>query len=152
MPLANTKVEEQHKKIANEEPKVADINTVLVVDDDEGWCFLSTKILQKAGVGKKILTAKNGVIALNQIETLAENGEQLPELILLDLKMPVMDGFEFLEAVTQSGVLNFNNTKVYVCTSSFLSKDKERAYLYPISGFITKPITQDILREIITPS
>jgi CheY-like chemotaxis protein len=141
-------VEEQSLIIKGQE-NIPSIDTVLVVDDDEGWCFLSKKILERAGVGKKIITANNGQEAIKKLQHILVSGENMPELIFLDIKMPVMDGFEFLEEVTQSAELNLSQTKIFMCTSSILSKDKERAYNYPISGFITKPLTQEILKNIL---
>ncbi|MDB5261475.1 MAG: hypothetical protein JWQ14_756 [Adhaeribacter sp.] len=141
-------MEEQSLIIKGQE-NIPSIDTVLVVDDDEGWCFLSKKILERAGVGKKIITANNGQEAIKKLQHILVSGENMPELIFLDIKMPVMDGFEFLEEVTQSAELNLSQTKIFMCTSSILSKDKERAYNYPISGFITKPLTQEILKNIL---
>jgi CheY-like chemotaxis protein len=60
-----------------------------------------------------------------------------------------MNGFEFLEEVTQLTELNLSQTKIYVCTSSGHPKDKEQAYLFPIAGFLTKPITSEILVDIL---
>jgi CheY-like chemotaxis protein len=125
------------------------IKNVLVVDDDDNWCFLTKLILQKANIFRKITIARNGQEALNKIKTLATQGERLPELILLDIKMPVMDGFEFLEEIQKCPALNLSRTRIYLSTSSFLKTDKARAQLYPVSGFITKPLTEEILNDIL---
>jgi CheY-like chemotaxis protein len=125
------------------------INTVLVVDDDDNWCFLSKRILQKAGVGKQVITAQNGLAAINKLETMVAKGEQLPELIFLDIKMPVMDGFEFLDEITKTARLDLSQTRIFICSSSFHLQDRERAKLYPIAGFITKPLTPEILKDIL---
>ncbi|MGV3589679.1 MAG: response regulator [Adhaeribacter sp.] len=126
------------------------VNTVLIVDDEDNWCFVIKRILQKAGVGKQIFTANNGLQALETLKAIAATEEKLPELIFLDLKMPVMDGFEFLEEATQLAELNLSQTRIFILTSSFLPKDKERANGYPISGFISKPLTQEILTDILS--
>ncbi len=126
------------------------IETVLVVDDDETWCFVSKRILQKAGVGKQVITAQNGLEAFKKLRSIAESGQKMPELIFLDLKMPVMDGFEFLESVTKSIDLNLDSTRIFVCSSSLLAQDKERVNKYPVAGFVPKPITQEILNAILS--
>jgi len=125
------------------------INNVLVVDDDDNWCFLTKLILQKANIFREITIARNGQEALNKIKALAAHGESLPELILLDIKMPVMDGFEFLEEIQKFPAINLSRTRIYLSTSSFLKTDKEKAQLYPVSGFITKPLTEEILNDIL---
>ncbi|WP_051359642.1 response regulator [Adhaeribacter aquaticus] len=125
------------------------IDTILIVDDDETCCFVAKRILQKYGFGQQIITVHNGLEALLKLQTIATKGEKLPELIFLDIKMPIMNGFEFLEEVTQITELNLSQTKIYVCTSSNHSKDKEQASLFPIAGFITKPLTADVLVDIL---
>ena len=140
---------EEHSIEDETREELPEIKTILVVDDDEGWCFLVRKLLERIGFRKKIITAKNGQVAIEKMKTLTVEGERLPEIIFLDVKMPVMDGFEFLEEVTKSGEFDLNRTRIFMCTSSMLAKDKERAYLYPISGIITKPLTPGILSDIL---
>lgn len=125
------------------------VKTILVVDDDENWCYLSKKIIQRAGVANDIIMAYNGLEAFKKLENLRNNGEKLPDLIFLDIKMPVMDGFEFLEELAKSKSIDFTQTKIYMVSSSALAKDKERAEKYPIAGFITKPLTAQILADIV---
>lgn len=130
--------------------QLVQVDRILVVDDDDNWCFLTKLILEKAAVFKEIITACNGLEAIEKIEALLANGKRLPELILLDIKMPVMDGFEFLEEIQKRPKFDLSQTRIYMSTSSFLTKDKERAKLYPVSGFITKPLTEETLRDILT--
>nr|WP_255749437.1 response regulator [Pontibacter liquoris] len=120
-----------------------------MVDDDDNWCFISKIILQKAGIGKQIITANNGLKALAVLRQRVADGQQLPELIFLDIKMPVMNGFEFLDELVNAAELDLSHTQIYICSSSVNAKDKETAGLYPIAGFITKPLTQDILNQIL---
>ena len=61
-----------------------------------------------------------------------------------------MDGFEFLEEVTNSSELSLSQTKIFICSSSFHPRDREKAKFYPIFGFITKPLTRAILRDILS--
>lgn len=123
--------------------------TVLVVDDDANWCFISQRVLQKAGFGNQVITAGNGLEALERLRAMAAAGERLPELILLDIRMPVMDGFGFLEELSKAADLDLSRTRVYMCTSSSLPHEKERASRHAVAGFITKPLTQELLRGIL---
>jgi CheY-like chemotaxis protein len=133
----------------NKQEEWQQINTVLLVDDDATWCFLSKRILQRAGVGKQILTAENGLEAVKKLKTIAAEGSRLPELIFLDIKMPLMDGFEVLEEITKWPELDLNRTRIFLCSTSTHVSDKERARQYPIAGYITKPLTQEILSNIL---
>ncbi|WP_299700143.1 response regulator [uncultured Pontibacter sp.] len=125
------------------------IDKILVVDDDENWCFISKRMLRKASVGNEIITAKNGLEALTKLQQYAASGEKQPDLIFLDIKMPVMDGFEFLEEVSRLGNLNLSDTKIFICSSSLHPKDQERAAQHAVAGFINKPFTVDVLRDIM---
>ena len=125
------------------------IDKIMIVDDDKDWCFVSKMILQKAGIGKQVVTANNGREALMTLQTLNANGEKLPELIFLDIKMPVMDGFEFLSETSKLTHLDLSQTKIYICSSSLHPKDKEKAAQFPVAGFLTKPLTQEVLKEIL---
>jgi CheY-like chemotaxis protein len=144
----NKEMEEQRTERGNLE-KMQQINTVLVVDDDADWCFLAKIILKKAGVGKQIITAQNGLEGIKTLQAIVISGQRLPELIFLDIKMPVMDGFEFLDEITKSTELFPAYTRIFLCSSSIHFKDKERADSYPVAGFITKPLTPEILKSIL---
>jgi CheY-like chemotaxis protein len=134
----------------NNSKELPHINLVMVVDDDDNWCFVTRMLLQEHGIGKQIVAAHNGLEALKKLQANAAAGEKQPELIFLDIKMPVMDGFELLEQLAKHPELNLGDTKIYLTTSSFLAKDKERAKLYQIAGFITKPLSEDILKDILS--
>lgn len=135
--------------IENTSKKAPPAYTVLVVDDDDNWCFVTKLFLKRSGQVQQIYTAQNGREALNKLKEMAATGQKLPEAVFLDLKMPVMDGFEFLEEVTKAPDLDLSNTRIFICTSSLHPKDQERAGAYPIAGFIPKPLTQEILNNLL---
>ena len=72
--------------------------TILLVEDDETTNFLHRRLLNRMAAADNIAQAGNGEEAINYLRTLAAGPGHTPLLILLDIKMPVMDGFEFLEA------------------------------------------------------
>lgn len=123
--------------------------TIMIVDDDDDYCFIAEIIFKKAGIGNQCIKASNGSEALEKLLEISAKGEKIPEVILLDLKMPVMDGFQFLEEVRNKPDLDLSQAKVYVSTSSILPKDKEKAFTYSITGFIPKPITKEILKNLL---
>ncbi|MDQ3290946.1 MAG: response regulator [Bacteroidota bacterium] len=124
------------------------LNKVLVVDDDTVARFLIERILTKENFSKQILTASNGKEALEILNNLGSS-EAYPELIFLDIKMPVMDGFEFLEALQHSD-LGSLPTKIVLLTSSHNPQDLERAKSYPIAAYLVKPLMRKSLSSILS--
>lgn len=123
------------------------LNKILIVDDDSVACFLLERALKKAGVSQHILVANNGEEALQILKQVCLT-ETCPELILLDINMPVMNGFEFLEALQNSGLAALP-LKIILLTSSSNPQDVERAKRYPVAAYLSKPITEDKLKTIM---
>ena len=122
-----------------------------LINDDEISCIVSTAILKGAKLGSQIQSVYNGYQALDFLtKECLETKEKsfCPAVLFLDLNMPIMDGFEFLEAFTQNEKFRELDLSIVVLTSSAYSKDMEKAYRYPIAGFITKPITPEKLQTI----
>lgn len=126
------------------------IETILIVDDDHISCFVTTNILKRAQIARHIITVHSGLEALEMLIELSVNNKKLPEIILLDLNMLGMDGFEFLEELTQQHI-SLSHTKVFILTNSLHSRDKEKANASPIviSDYLTKPLTQECLSVIL---
>ncbi len=106
------------------------IKTVLSIDDDDITQILNTIYLESFGFCEKILMAENGIEALDLFKKL-ENGEEpmahFPEIIFLDLNMPIMDGWEFYEAFSNNFPDYINKTKIFILSSSINPSDEERA-------------------------
>lgn len=122
--------------------------SVLLVEDDETSRFLATSVLKKMGVGKRIVIAVNGLEALNLLKEVCANNK-CPELIILDIKMPVMDGFELLAALNQAEDIDISQAKVIMLSSSASPKDMEKAQLYPFITYMHKPLTKEKLQEVL---
>ena len=73
------------------------INLVALIDDDEIVKFIGSKVIESTKLVNRIKTFSNGEEAINFLKSNSKNLDLLPEIILLDLNMPIMDGFEFLE-------------------------------------------------------
>ena len=119
---------------------------VLVIEDDQTSAFLLKILLLESDLVESISTTNNGREALEYLGRLTASGGKHPEVIFLDINMPVMDGFEFLEACQRSGWLESENVKVIILTSSTHHQDIRKAKAYGITNYLTKPVTeQDIL-------
>ena len=125
------------------------INKIFCVDDDPITLMLYKMVISKAALAETIITAKNGLEALNYYENLSQD-ETSPELLFLDLNMPIMGGWEFLDNFTQEKYKRFNaTTKIIVLSSTIDPKDIEMVKKYPIiMDFISKPITKEMLEEL----
>jgi len=121
----------------------------LLVDDDEITNFINTMLLHDVGI-TQTLTAFNGQEALDLLHThcSAPGSPTCPMLILLDIRMPVMDGFEFLQAYGQRPPTD-NPAVVIMLTSSLNPLDVARMQGLPIAGYLTKPLTEENIHRIM---
>lgn len=123
---------------------------ILLVDDDPASNFLHTRFLKKTGMVEEIKVVFNGLSALELLETHVSNHEPLPDLILLDLNMPVMTGWEFLTVFSTAPYLQDNKPPVYVLTSSLNPNDKAKANEErDVKGILEKMLTQDKFSQIV---
>lgn len=132
---------------------VQKLKRILLVDDDPISIFLTSAYLKDLRIGEHIEVAGNGLEALKAIQsdcsTPSGFEDSCPDLLLLDLNMPLMDGFEFLEHYQRAGYFDKWQTKIIILTSSKASRDLEKAKAYPIDGYLLKPITENELLEVI---
>ena len=112
---------------------------LLIVEDNETDVLCLKKAFEKSGIGKPIITASNGEEALAYLKgDLPDQDLRVPNLILLDLNMPIMNGFEFLEVVKSDDRLK--SIPVVVLTSSTSSMDMNDSYNNSVAGYIEKPM------------
>jgi len=124
------------------------ISKVCVIDDDKLYVSLITMLIKKNHFAEEILVFQNGQEALKYFEENIDNqNEQLPEVILLDLNMPIMNGWEFLEAIQPyvKGLLK-RNVKLNVVSSTINPDEVDRAEKHGIvHHFINKPISKEAI-------
>jgi CheY-like chemotaxis protein len=129
------------------------LNKILLVDDDSTSNFLTQMILEDLQVTDTIIVKKNGQEALDYIHDICiKKGESCPELIFLDINMPIMDGFELLDEMNRLKQLrnDGHHTTVVLLTTSNNPKDIEKAKTYNITHYIEKPLTEDSIRNLLT--
>ena len=120
---------------------------ILLVDDDSIANFLIERIVQSTGLARNIVKALNGKEAL-KVFTEA-SGSSLPEVVLLDLNMPIMNGFEFIQAYQNLQFREKDNVLIILVTSSNNPSDIEKARQLGIKYYLTKPISADTIKGII---
>jgi len=125
------------------------INSILLVDDDQINNFINKRIINKLGIADEVKTALNGEEALNYIQQHCQNTGQCPELIFLDINMPVMNGFEFLNEFDSLPLNNKDEVKIIVLTTSTNPGDLQKLKDYRIKGFLNKPLTEKKIWEAI---
>lgn len=126
------------------------LDTILYIDDDPIALMLSKMVINKSLFSNEIITAKNGNEALNYFKTLKDKPiKKLPQLIFLDLNMPVMGGWEFLDCFNTKEYSDFHTIKVIILSSTIDPEDLEKAKKYPmILDFLPKPISKEMLECI----
>lgn len=126
------------------------VKKVLLVDDDPIFNFLHTRMLSLGGLAKEVHTALNGHQALDLLNGYFSRTSTLPDAILLDLTMPELDGFGFLEALKKLRVPGIENVNIVVITSSINPKDVERVRSLGVTNYLIKPITLEKLKDALS--
>lgn len=131
------------------------LDLILCVDDDPITLMLCKMVISKSSFAKEIITAQNGEEAINYFDDLKLNNlgaeiKKYPPLVFLDLNMPVMDGWEFLDQFSKTEYTSiFKSTKIIVLSSTIDPKDIEKSKTYPmVINFLSKPITKEILEDL----
>lgn len=126
------------------------LRCVLLVDDDATIRFLHHKLLTRLALAEHVLEAAHGQQALDLIHAqCADDFRTCPDLILLDVHMPVMDGFEFLAAYRALPEAQQCAKVVTMLTTSLHPRDVERAAQLSVSAYLSKPLTADKLRTLV---
>ncbi len=126
------------------------IKNLALVDDDEIFVFLTTRMLQQSKLVDLIKIFENGYDALVFLKQNIGDIEALPDIILLDLSMPIMDGWQFLEEFVKINPVIGKKIIIYICSSSISPDDVTRAKsVSAVSDFIIKPMTKEKLVEML---
>ena len=129
---------------------MAAISCTLLVDDDDTTNYLNQALLRRMGITDTVLVAGNGQEALDLLHTHCTPSAlpTCPVLILLDIKMPLMNGIEFLHAYAQRQTTG-NAAVVIVLTTSLHPTDVVQMQGLPIAGYLTKPLTTEKINQIL---
>ena len=127
------------------------VDKTMLIDDSEIDLFIHRRFLELCNFTKEVIAYRSAELALEWLQNL--NGDEPPGVIFLDLNMPVVDGFSFLNLFTQLPQKITNHSRIVVLTSSNSATDREQVFLYKnVIQMITKPIKQadvDALRILV---
>ncbi len=126
--------------------------TIWVVDDDPIYQTIINKLIEKTEVFSAHSSFTNGKEAITALKkTLAENDNNLPDIILLDINIPVMDGWEFMEEIKTIKYKINKEIIIYIVSSSIAVEDRDKSKTFKdIIGYIPKPITISDLISIVS--
>jgi len=125
--------------------------SILLVDDDEINNFISIKLIRKAVEHADIKACLNGRFAIEELsEIQRDNPAKLPDFILLDINMPIMNGWEFLDEYKRLNIDPLGKSRIYIISSSVFSNDISKARSYPlVRNFVSKPLSVEKIREML---
>ena len=130
------------------------LDQILCVDDDPITLMLCKKVIVKASFSNEIITSQNGEEALDYFNKLKDTNsgsesKKHPQAIFLDLNMPVMGGWEFLDIFNTDDYSEFSTIKIIVLSSTIDPEDLEKAKSYSmVIDFLSKPITTSMLEYL----
>ncbi|SFQ67981.1 response regulator [Hymenobacter arizonensis] len=126
------------------------LSCVLLVDDDPTTNYLNQLLLKRLGFSSQVMVALNGQEALDLLlQNCHRVSNECPALILLDVKMPVMDGFAFLEAYDKLPLTQKESIVIVMLTTSLHPQDVERVERLDIASFLNKPLTEAKLNQVL---
>ncbi len=126
------------------------IKEVWIVDDDNMFRMFLKSILSKIEQFEEINSFENGSLAFEELQSRIKKNTDLPCIIFLDINMPLMNGWEFMEAFSSLKVNLKTPIEIYISSSSIAKEDIDNAKNDTnVKGFLTKPIKLETIKEIV---
>lgn len=123
---------------------------VCIVDDDDIYQFTVTRTIEKEDIAKKILVFSDGQQAIEFLDANIGRNDNLPDVIFLDINMPIMDGWQFLEEYVKIKPKVGKKITIYMVTSSVDPTDVDKAKrITDVSDYIIKPVKPEQLKAVI---
>lgn len=122
--------------------------SIMIVDNDQVNSFVLKNIITRNYSEAQISLYPDGTDALNYLRQCSEEGKDFPDVILLDIYMPIMNGFEFMEKYSKE--FNHKSTNIFAMSNSLSKEDQQQANEFDVvKGFITKPLIYNNIQFII---
>jgi CheY-like chemotaxis protein len=123
---------------------------ICIIDDDKILIFLTKKLINAQDNSIEISEYEDGHEAIEFFKANMQKDSDFPDVIFLDISMPVMDGWEFLDEYSKIDMEIRKNIQLYMFSSSISAHDMERATANPnVNDYLTKPLTKEKLIEIL---
>ena len=130
--------------------KVLSPPSIMLIDDTEIDLFLNRKLIIASGITNDIESYNSAKDALEYLKNNQSNEEKIPDIILLDIQMPEINGFEFLECYNNLPENTCNKISVIMLSSTVDPVDKKRAIAHKhILDIMEKPLDTDLLKQIL---
>lgn len=127
------------------------LNCVLLIDDDEPTNFLNKIVINQSGLAEKVVVTQGGKEALDYLNSTENDEHPHPDLILLDINMPAMNGWEFLEEYKKLGPAQQGKIVVIMLTTSLNPDDWDMAQkIDEIKDFMNKPLSAESLEKVLS--
>ncbi|PIB27248.1 transcriptional regulator [Maribacter sp. 4U21] len=127
------------------------IESCCIIDDDPIFIYGTKRIMKEIEFCENIIVFNNGQEALDGIMEISQSAMKIPQVIFLDLNMPIMNGWEFLDEFIKIPNSNLEKTIVYIISSSVDPRDLEKVkdYKQRVNNYILKPITPNDLESVL---
>lgn len=129
------------------------LNHIVLIEDNETTNFLNNRLLSRLGVARQVSSFSKADEALDFLwgreQDAPADAQAVPDLVFVDLKMPGMNGFDFLERYSQLPVAAQERTVVAVLTTSMHGADTARVAQYPNVEYLTKPLTEEKMQRLL---
>lgn len=122
---------------------------ILLIDDDPIANYLNERLIRSLSITDKIIVALNGDQALSIIKEKSDQGCDPPDLIFLDINMPVMNGLEFLQTFYGGQIREQEKTKLAVLTTSTHHRDYTDVYAFGVKNILHKPLTEEKIMAVL---
>ena len=125
-------------------------SNVLLVEDDPITIMVCDRIIKMSDFATNVVSCENGKTAIDHINQLVNEGKQFPEIIFLDINMPVMNGWDFLEEFEMIKDKISPMPRIFILSSTVDPEDYKRAKSFSaVDNFISKPLSKEFLEQIL---
>ena len=126
------------------------IDTTCIIDDDPIFVYGTKRVMKEVDFTEKIVVYNNGQDAIDGLTETVNDGDNIPPVVFLDLNMPIMNGWEFLEEFNKLPEEAIAGVTIYIVSSSIDPRDLEKVKQFNVvNNYIVKPVTPKDLEAIM---